>query len=104
MPLCELSGKKPVAKNKVSHSNIKTKSRAFPNVQIKRFYSPCLKKNFRLKVAARTLRSVDKCGGIDVFLLQSPARQLSPMALKLKKQLQKQQKSPFSTPPNRKIQ
>ena len=93
MPLCELSGKKPVAKNKVSHSNIKTKSRAFPNVQSKRFYSLCLKKFVQLKVAARTLRTIDKCGGIDIFLLQSPMGQLSPVALKLKRQLQKKQKS-----------
>ena len=92
MPLCELSGKKPVVKNKVSHSNIKTKSRAFPNVQVKRFYSPCLKKFFRLKVAAAAIRSIDKCGGIDTFLIRSSNNQLSPFALKLKKQLTKKQK------------
>ena len=33
MPQCELTGKKPVVKNLVSHSNIKTKSRALPNVR-----------------------------------------------------------------------
>ncbi len=91
MPLCELSGKKPVAKNKVSHSNIKTKSRAFPNVQSKKFYSPCLKKFFRLNVSARSVRCVDKVGGIDFFLASCDSRNISPTALKLKKQLQKKQ-------------
>ncbi len=93
MPQCELSGKKPVAKNKVSHSNIKTKSRAFPNVQVKRFYSGCLKKFVRFKTSTHALRCVDKAGGIDTFLVTCSAEKLSPFALKIRKQLQKRQKS-----------
>ena len=89
MPRCELTGKKPVVKNLVSHSNIKTKSRAFPNVQFKTFYSPCLKRSFRLKVAASTVRSIDKSGGIDNFLIKRPLDQLSPFALKLRKNMEK---------------
>ncbi|MDE0119308.1 MAG: 50S ribosomal protein L28 [Bdellovibrionales bacterium] len=89
MPRCELTGKKPVVKNLVSHSNIKTKSRAFPNVWTKTFYSSCLKRSFRLKVAASTIRSIDKSGGIDHFLIKCPLNQLSPFALKLRKNMEK---------------
>lgn len=89
MPICELSGKKPLTKNKISHSNIKTKSRTLPNVQIKKFYSQSLKKHFRLKVAAATIRSIDKYGGFDYFLIRTKDINLTPPALKLKRQLQK---------------
>ena len=89
MPHCELTGKKPVVKNLVSHSNIKTKSRAFPNVQIKTFYSPCLKRSFRLKVSTSAVRSIDKTGGIDNFLMKCAKNQLSPQALKLRKSMEK---------------
>jgi len=88
MPRCELTGKKPVSKNLVSHSNIKTKSRSYPNVQLKTFHSPSLKRSFRLHVAASTLRSIDKAGGIDVFLIQRPRNVLSPFALRLRKRLE----------------
>ena len=89
MPRCELTGKKPVVKNLVSHSNIKTKSRAFPNVCLRTFYSLVLKRSFRLKVATSTLRSIDKYGGIDLFLISRPKTQLSPHALKLRNKLEK---------------
>ena len=89
MPRCELTGKKPVVKNLVSHSNIKTKSRAFPNMCLRTFYSSVLKRSFRLKVAASTLRSIDKYGGIDLFLMSRSKTQLSPQALKLRNKLEK---------------
>jgi len=92
MSKCELTGKKPVVKNLVSHSNIKTKSRAFPNVQFKTFYSLCLKRSFRLKVAASTVRSIDKSGGIDNFLIKRPEDHLSPFALKIRKSMEKKLK------------
>lgn len=89
MPRCELTGKGPVVKNLVSHSNIKTKSRAFPNVQYKTFYSPCLKRSFRLKVATSTVRCIDKSGGIDNFLIKLSKEKLSPFALKLRRSMEK---------------
>ena len=51
MPRCELSGKSPEVKNLVSHSNIKTKSVALPNVQQKRLYSTLLGEMIDLKLA-----------------------------------------------------
>ena len=87
MSRCEFSGLGPVAKNLVSHSNIKTKSRAFPNVQKRTFYSLTLKRYFRAKVSTRVVRSIDKMGGVDIYLLKQKNNQLSPRVLKLKKLL-----------------
>ena len=44
MPRCELTAKSPEVKNLVSHSNIKTKSVAIPNVQQKRVMTKCFMK------------------------------------------------------------
>ena len=49
MSRCELTGKGPVVKNIVSHSNIKNKSKAMPNIQVKRFFSDALKETVKLK-------------------------------------------------------
>ncbi|MDE0092410.1 MAG: bL28 family ribosomal protein, partial [Oligoflexia bacterium] len=68
MALCELSGKKTKVKNLVSHSNIKTKSKAFINIQSKRFFSLQLKKSFQFKVSTHAIRHIDKLGDFDVFI------------------------------------
>ena len=57
MSRCELTGKSPVVKNLVSHSNIKTKSKALPNVQRKRIFSKTLNAMVRLYLATSTLRA-----------------------------------------------
>ena len=85
MSRCEFSGLGPVVKNLVSHSNIKTKSRAFPNIQKRTFYSLILKRSFRAKTSARILRSIDKMGGVDTYLLKQENACLSPRLLGLKK-------------------
>ena len=93
MAKCELSGKSPVVKNLVSHSNIKTKSRAFPNIQSKSFFSYQLKNSFKFKVAASTIKNIDKAGGFDVFIMKQKNSYLSPRALKVKKQIVRKTKN-----------
>ena len=92
MSLCELSGKKTRVKNLVSHSNIKTKSKSFANVQSKKFFSRQLKKNFQFKASTQAIRDVDKRGGFDIFIVQQKDALLSPKALKVKKLLLKKTK------------
>lgn len=87
MPRCEITGKGVVPKNLVSHSNIKTKSKAFSNIQGKTFFSDQLRSSFHLKVATRTIRTIDKIGSFDVFLLKQPDQNLSPYALSIKKKI-----------------
>ena len=87
MPQCELSGRSAVVENLVSHSNIKTKTRAFANVQRRTLYSGVLKRAFRAKVSTRALRDIDKLGGVDVYILKQKNSKLSPKVLKLKQAL-----------------
>jgi large subunit ribosomal protein L28 len=81
MSRCELTAKSPVVKNLVSHSNIKTKSIAQPNVQKKRLFSKTLNEYIRLQVAISTLRDMEHMGGFDTFLLRQDTEKLSHRAL-----------------------
>lgn len=69
MARCEITGKSPVSKNLVSHSNIKTRTKASPNVQKRRLFSATLGQFVTLKLAASTLKSVDHVGGFDKYIL-----------------------------------
>lgn len=89
MAQCELSGKGPVSKNKVSHSNIKNKSIAMPNIQQKQVFSNSLKKAFSLKLAASTIRTIDHIGSFDSYILKQNDTKLSKRALKIKNQLKR---------------
>jgi large subunit ribosomal protein L28 len=84
MSVCELTGKSPIVKNLVSHSNIKTKTIVQPNVQYKRLFSKKLGKFFKLKVAVSTLRTIDHTGGFDSFIMTQADSILSKRALKIK--------------------
>lgn len=89
MAKCELSGKRPVIKNLVSHSNIKTKTLVQPNIQGKNLYSQKLKRSVRLKVAVSTLRTIDHLGGFDNFVISQSDSLLSKRALKIKSEILK---------------
>lgn len=89
MPRCELTGKGPVVKNLVSHSNIKTKSIDQPNVQQKRMFSNALGELINLKLATSTIRTVEHVGGLDKFILNQDDKKLSKRALTVKKRIQK---------------
>ena len=65
---CELTGKIPLAGNNVSHANNKTKRRFLPNLKKVTFKSDLLKRNIKLNVSNSAIRSVDKKGGLDLFL------------------------------------
>lgn len=87
MSRCELTGKSPQVKNLVSHSNIKTKSTAFPNVQQKRVFSNLLNEMVSLKMATSTLRSIDHVGSFDKYVLNQPDEKLSKRALTVKNRM-----------------
>ncbi|NDE15549.1 50S ribosomal protein L28 [bacterium] len=59
---CELTGKAVQVGHKVSHSNIKTKTRRLPNLQAKRFWSPEKKRFVSLRVSTAAMRTIDKIG------------------------------------------
>ncbi len=60
--VCQLTGKRPVAGNNVSHSNRKTKRRFLPNLQKKRFYIPETDKWVTMKVSSKAIRTINKLG------------------------------------------
>ena len=60
--VCQLSGKRPITGNNVSHSNRKTKRRFEPNLHKKRFYVPETDEWITLKVSAYALRTINKLG------------------------------------------
>lgn len=66
--VCQLTGKRPVAGNNVSHSNRKTKRRFLPNLHKKRFFIPELDKWVTLKVSSAALRNINKIGIYDYLL------------------------------------
>ena len=86
---CDLTGKKSMTGNNVSHANNKTKRKFFPNLQPVSLYSEKLESKLSFKVAASTLRTVEKSGGIDKFLLNSNSNNLSELAKKYKKNILK---------------
>ena len=82
---CELTGKSFQTGNKVSHAKNRTKRRFKPNLQSITFVSEALGQKFHLKVAVSTIRTVEKKGGLDEFLINTPNSKLPFKAKKLKK-------------------
>jgi large subunit ribosomal protein L28 len=58
--VCDLTGKRPNVANKVSHSNIKTKKRQLPNLQMKKIWWEEESRFVTLKVSTRALRTLRK--------------------------------------------
>jgi large subunit ribosomal protein L28 len=59
---CQITGKKLMVGNHVSHSNNRTKRRFYPNLQKKKFYIPEEDKYVTLKVSAAGIRTINKKG------------------------------------------
>ncbi|MBK7872857.1 MAG: 50S ribosomal protein L28 [Saprospiraceae bacterium] len=60
--VCQLTGKRPISGNKVSHSNRKTRRRFLPNLHTKRFFIPETGEWVTLKVSSNALRTINKLG------------------------------------------
>lgn len=86
---CELTGKGLLVGNNVSHANNKTKRVYRPNLQVISLASEALGQTYKLRIAMSTLRTVDRTGGLDAFLLKAKDSVLSPRALRLKRQITK---------------
>ena len=60
--ICEITGKKVMVGNNVSHANNKTKRKFYPNLQTKKFFVPETGETIILKVSANAIRTIDKNG------------------------------------------
>ena len=90
--ICEISGKKPMTGNNVSHANNRTKRRFIPNLQNVKLYSGALQKYINLNITVRTMKTVEKNGGLDSYLIKTSNRNLADGAIKIKKQILKNNK------------
>ena len=86
---CMLTGTGPRAGRNVAHSNVKTNRRFNPNLQRVHLQSDALNRSVPLRITTRALRTVQKHGGLDPFLLRTDDRKLAPEALKLKRSVRK---------------
>ena len=87
--VCELTGKRVMSGNNVSHANNKTRRRFLPNLTKVTLMSDTLGRSVGLRISAHALRSVEHNDGLDNFLLKARDADLSATALKLKKELKK---------------
>ncbi len=87
--VCDLTGKGVVAGNNIAHSNTKTKRRFQPNLQNVTLRSDALGRKLSLRIATSTLRTVQKRGGLDAFLLGTDDAKLAPSGLRLKRQIRR---------------
>ena len=83
--VCQITGKKAMTGNNVSHANNRTKRKFLPNLQNVKFFSKTLDKFINLKVSVRALKSVEKNGGLDDYLTKKSNRVLAPEAIAVKK-------------------
>ena len=60
--ICQITGKKVMVGNNVSHSNVKTKRRFYPNLQRKRFYIAEEDRWVTLRVSVAAMRTINKIG------------------------------------------
>tara|TARA_B100000029_G_scaffold369798_1_gene363646 strand:+ start:422 stop:703 length:282 start_codon:yes stop_codon:yes gene_type:complete len=84
---CQLTGKSYLNGNNVSHAKNRTKRRFLPNLQKISFVSEKLRKKIQLKVTASAIRTVEKKGGLDDYLLNTSNSKLPTEAIKIKKQI-----------------
>jgi large subunit ribosomal protein L28 len=86
---CELTGKDAQFGHNVSHSNRKTNRRFDPNLQTITFYSEALRRRIPLRVCTRALRTVQKYGGIDPYLVKTDEAKLAPEGQRLQRRVKK---------------
>ncbi len=87
---CDLTGRGVQSGNNVSHAHNKTRRRFLPNLQDVTISSDVLGKKIRLRLAARTLRSIEHKGGLDKFLLGTANGRLTHEAVEIKRKIKKE--------------
>lgn len=86
---CELTGKGVMVGNNVSHAKNRTRRRFLPNLNDVSLTSEILGQTHKFRISAAALRTVDHRGGLDAFMAKAVDSELSPKALKLKREIAK---------------
>ncbi|GAB5470898.1 MAG: hypothetical protein Kilf2KO_39280 [Rhodospirillales bacterium] len=86
---CEFTGKGVLVGNNVSHANNKTKRRFLPNLQRASLVSDLLGETVRVRLTTGALRTVEKSGGLDHYLLSAKTDVLGKKAREIKKRIER---------------
>lgn len=71
--VCQVTGKRPITGNNVSHAKNRTRRRFLPNLQTRRFWVEAENKFVRLRISTKGQRIIDKLG-IETVLADMRAR------------------------------
>ena len=85
--VCELTGKRVMSGNNVSHAKNRTRRRFLPNLTTATLMSEVLGRSVKFRLSTHALRSVEHNDGLDNFLLKAKNEVLSAHALKIKKEI-----------------
>ena len=86
---CDFTGKAVQSGNNVSHANNKTRRRFLPNLQEVSLMSDVLGTTVKVRLSTRAIRTVEKRGGIDAYLLSASETQLGSKARELRRRIKK---------------
>lgn len=86
---CQVTGKKIMFGNNVSHANNKTRRRFLPNIQDTSLYSEVLGETIAVRISPAGLRTIDHKGGLDAYLLGTPVTKLDPALRRFKSRVTK---------------
>ena len=84
---CQITGKTVMSGNNVSHANNRTRRRFLPNLQATTMQSEILGRSLKLRVSTSAIRTVEKQGGIDSFLIQAKNSELAEDARAIKSEI-----------------
>ena len=86
---CDFTGKGVQAGNNVSHAHNKTRRRFLPNIQRASLLSDALGQTVPLRLSTSAIRTIEKRGGLDAYLLSTPDDKLGKTARTLKRRIKK---------------
>lgn len=86
---CEFTGKGVQSGNNVSHANNRTRRRFLPNIQEVSLLSDALGQPVPVRLSVSAIRTIEKRGGLDAYLLATPSDRLGPTARALKRRIEK---------------
>lgn len=86
---CQVTGKKIMFGNNVSHANNKTRRTFLPNIQDTSLFSEILGRNVSVRISPAGLRTIDHKGGLDAFLTSTAVTKLDPALRPLKSRIAK---------------
>lgn len=84
---CDFTGKGVQAGNNVSHANNRSRRRFLPNMQHASLMSDVLGQAIQVRLTTNAIRTIEKRGGLDAFLLSTPASKLGKKARELKRRI-----------------